>query len=359
MKITFKMNYSIFDDVLQYIPNHLNTIQDSKYTDNELCDSILDFHHKHNTDKYVVSLSGGVDSMVMISILHAKNIEVIAVHINYNNRTESKKEEDFLITWCEYNKIKLFVKSINNIHRNSSNRTEYENITKNIRLEFYQEIMRNEGANYVLLAHHKDDIIENIFSNVCRGRNILDLAVIKNDSKINDIHFGRPLSEHFKDKIYKFAHEYQIPYFKDTTPDWSVRGKYRNVIYPSIENAFSKNVKNNLLNLSQQSDEWNELIEIQFINPFMKSMKIKKNEVSFDVQQYLDYPLCFWNVVFMRIFNKFGYKCPSKKSIQNFILVIKSKKLDDNYLHNITLNNTCKCTLYRNILNIELHILNN
>ena len=40
MKITFKMNYSIFDDVLQYIPNHLNTIQDSKYKDNELCDSI-------------------------------------------------------------------------------------------------------------------------------------------------------------------------------------------------------------------------------------------------------------------------------------------------------------------------------
>jgi tRNA(Ile)-lysidine synthetase-like protein len=349
------MNYNNFTDVLQYIPNHQNTIQDSKYKDNELCDSILDFHHKHNTDKYVVSLSGGVDSMVMISIFHAKKIEVIAVHINYNNRTESKKEEEFLITWCEYNNIKLFVKSINNIHRNSSNRTEYENITKNIRFEFYQEIMKKEGANYVLLAHHKDDIVENIFANVCRGRNILDLAVIKNNSKINDINFGRPLSEHFKDKIYKFAHIYQIPYFKDTTPDWSIRGKYRNLIYPSIENAFSKNVKNNLLNISQQSDDWSELIEMQFITPFMKSMKIKKNEVSFDVQQYLDYPLCFWNVVFMRIFNKFGYKSPSKKSVQNCIFIIKSKQLDDNYLHNITLNNTCKCTLYRNILNIELH----
>ena len=127
------MNYNIFNDVLQYIPNDQNTIQNSQYKDNELSKSILDFHNKHNSNKYVVSLSGGVDSMVLISILHAKNIKVIAVHINYNNRIESKKEEEFLKTWCECNKIKLYVKSIDDIHRCSSNRTEYENTTKNIR----------------------------------------------------------------------------------------------------------------------------------------------------------------------------------------------------------------------------------
>jgi len=349
------MNYNNFNDVLQYIPNHQNTIHNSQYKDNDLSKSILDFHNKHNSNKYVVSLSGGVDSMVMISILHANNIRVMAVHINYNNRIESKKEEDFLKTWCKFNEIVIYSKSIHDIQRNSSNRTDYENITKNIRLDFYQEIMKKEDANYVLLAHHKDDIIENIFANVCRGRNILDLAVIKNNSKINNINFGRPLSEHFKESIYEFAHLYQIPYFKDTTPDWSIRGKYRNIIYPSIENAFSRNVKNNLLNLSQQSDEWNELIEMQFINPFMRNLNINENVISFDIQQYLEYPLCFWNLVFMKIFNQFGYKSPSKKSIQNFIFVIKAKQLDDNYLHNITLSNTCKCTLYRNILNIQLH----
>lgn len=348
------MNFNNFIDVLQYIPNHENTIQNSQYKENELSKSLLDFHYSHNSNKYIVSLSGGVDSMVMISILHANDIGVIAVHINYNNRIESKKEELFLETWCKFNEIKLYSKSIDDIQRNSSNRNDYENITKNIRLEFYQEIMRKEGANYVLLAHHKDDIIENIFANVCRGRNILDLAVIKNNSKINDINFGRPLSEHFKESIYEFAHVYQIPYFKDTTPDWSVRGKYRNVIYPSIENAFSKNVKNNLLNLSQQSDEWNELIEMQFITPFMKSSNINDNNISFDIKKYIDYPLCFWNIIFMRIFNQFGYKSPSKKSIQACIFTIKSKRTDIN-LQNITLNNKCKCSLYNNILNIELY----
>ena len=57
--------------------------------------------------------------------------------------------------------------------------------------------------------------------------------------------------EFYKSSIYKFADEYQVPYFKDTTPDWSVRGKYRNRILPQLEITFS-NVKQNLLNINNQ-----------------------------------------------------------------------------------------------------------
>ena len=56
----------------------------------------------------------------------------------------------------------------------------------------------------------------------------------------------RPMIKFYKQPIYDFADKYQIPYFKDTTPDWSVRGKYRNKILPIIEDTFSKNVKENL-----------------------------------------------------------------------------------------------------------------
>ena len=99
----------------------------------------------------------------------------------------------------------------------------------------------------MLLAHHKDDIVENIFANVCRGRNILDLAVIKEKACIDGVNIGRPMIDVYKKPVYEFAEKYQIPYFKDTTPGWSIRGKYRNQIYPLIEDTFTKNVKDNLL----------------------------------------------------------------------------------------------------------------
>ena len=128
--------------------------------------------------KFIVSLSGGVDSMVLITIIHYLGYHVIGVHINYNNRIETTEEEQFLEFWCNKNSITLYKKSINEIKRSQSKRSDYEIITKNIRLDFYKEIMKKE-CDLILLAHHKDDIVENIFANVCRGRYILDLAVIK------------------------------------------------------------------------------------------------------------------------------------------------------------------------------------
>ena len=38
----------------------------------------------------------------------------------------------------------------------------------------------------------------------------------------------RPLLEHEKPEIYDFSHKYGVPYFKDSTPSWSTRGKLRN-----------------------------------------------------------------------------------------------------------------------------------
>ena len=36
-----------------------------------------------------------------------------------------------------------------------------------------------------MLGHHKDDVIENIFNNVCRGRNLLDLPIMFIENKID------------------------------------------------------------------------------------------------------------------------------------------------------------------------------
>ena len=205
--------------------------------------------------------------------------------------------------------------------------------------------MAKENVDCVLLAHHKDDIVENIFANVCRGRNLLNLDVIKKHSVIYDIHFGRPMNDFYKDSVYEFAHKYQVPYFKDTTPDWSVRGKYRNVIYPTIEDAFTSHVKDNLIGLSNQSNEWNKLVDMAIISPFINEWTVEENKITFPVQKYVDYPCCFWSVVFMKMFNQFGKKCQSKKSIQSFMITIQSKITCTNETHKMALTNHCMCFL--------------
>jgi len=332
-------NFENYKNVLEYVPVnkskiHLHLIDKN----NILVDSINNFCKSQNTNKFVISLSGGVDSMVLATIIKYLGYNIVCCHINYNNRNETKDEQDFLQKWCEYNELTLYVKKIENIKRNNSKRSDYEVITKNIRFDFYREILNKEGANMILLAHHKDDIVENVFANVCRGRYILDLAVIKEKTNINNIVIARPMIEYYKSCIYDFAEQYNVPYFKDTTPDWSVRGKYRNKIYPLIEDAFTKNVKDNLLGLSKQSYDWNTLINNQIIEPFIKTIIYDNNCVSFNVEKYYNHPICFWSIIFMKIFYKYNKNCPSRKGIQTFINSIPSNG-------RISLSSYCICTI--------------
>lgn len=349
-------NYS---PVLEYIPNIKTKIKEQNISGCDLVTTIQNFCKNQEKDKFIISLSGGIDSMVLITIIHYLGYNVIGVHINYNNRSETIEEEKFLDFWCNYNSITLYKKSINEIKRSNSKRTNYEIVTKNIRLNFYKEIIEKENCNLILLGHHKDDIVENIFANVCRGRYILDLAVIKEESKILDINIARPMIKYYKQIIYDFANMYQVPYFKDTTPNWSVRGKYRNLIYPVVEDAFTKNVKDNLIGLSKQSYEWNELVDNKIIKPFTEKFKFTfdnhQNIVEFNINKYKNYPMCFWNIVFMNIFNQFGYNSPSRKGIQTFMNSINKYSIEK-YCISISISNNCNCNLKNDVIEMKFKI---
>jgi tRNA(Ile)-lysidine synthase TilS/MesJ len=57
----------------------------------------------------------------------------------------------------------------------------------------------------------------------------------------------RPFLEIDKEKIFKFSQKYFIPYLKNTTPEWSNRGKFRNHFLEAIYNQFGKEVDNKIL----------------------------------------------------------------------------------------------------------------
>lgn len=365
ISFTEPFNFNNFNNILEFTPKINNKIINQRIDLSiELIKTIDSFCKDKNNKKLIISLSGGIDSMVLITILHYLNYNIIAAHINYNNRKESIDEQKFLEDWCKFNGIKLYVKSIDDIKRHTTKRSDYELITKKIKHDFYKEIIRKEDAQYVILGHHKDDIVENIFANVCRGRNLLDLAVIKNQAVINEINIGRPMLDYYKTVIYDFANLFQVPYFKDTTPSWSVRGKYRNLIHPVLEDTFTSSFKNNLIVLSNQSDDWNEIIHKEIINPFMDTVicninndVIEKNidfDIKFNIEKYIDYPVTFWNIVFMKIFNSYGYNSPSRRGVETFLNTIKQRSItNNNARYNVTLSNKSICIIKKNSVFIK------
>lgn len=323
--------YDTHTHVLENIPKHSNRIEDdifniSSDSSKIVYSDILNYvKEMRSGKKYAVSLSGGVDSMVLISVLKYLKQDVIGIHINYNNRRESSEEEKFLLDWCKFNNIELYVKPIESVTRHIGNRSLYEQITKILRFNFYKEITEALKLDCVLLGHHKGDIIENIFMNFFRGRFLTNLAVMKKKGIIDDVVIHRPLINLHKGEIFEFAHQNDVPYFKDSTPNWSMRGMYRNVALPLLKKMFNNNVENNLSNINNEASEWKELIDTTIIDPFMHSCKFNRKSVEVDISTYKNYPQSFWYNVLMQICHKYSCSAPSKKSVMHFVKHMKEK----------------------------------
>ena len=302
-----------------------------------------------------ISLSGGVDSMVLLDLLLRTNKRIIAIHVNYNNRDESKLEEEFLRGYCEARDIEFICHSFD-FKRGSINRNIYENLTKKIKFGVYKSILQKYNAENILLAHHKDDIIENIFTNFCRGDNFLNLSVIKEYSTILGVNIYRPLLNFYKDDIYDYAHYYEVPYFLDTTPDWSVRGKFRRRILPELFNTFP-GLKSNLLGIAKESEEWGSLIQSDFIDKYLNKVSAYDNYIDMPIisgEDYSTFPVCFWQEIISRVFHRYSLSAPSRKSLNVFIEYLKNKQSNQILLKYNTkinidiLNNIIKITFSDN-----------
>jgi len=265
-------NIQQYESILEYLPQAVNN---NILTESPLYNQTVSFLEKYNiSHNILISLSGGVDSMVLLDIFVKirdvlfTDLNIYCVHINYNNREESVLERNFLIEYCHHSNVHFEFIDLD-FTRSSMKRSTYESDTRNIRYKSYKTMCELYHCAGVFLAHHKDDICENIFNNIMRGgREITDLSVIKPVSDVLGVTVYRPMIDFYKKPIIEIAHRFTIPYFLDTTPQWSCRGHMRQQIFPACENTYSDNYKNNLIKLGKESDELNRILHQMVIDPF-------------------------------------------------------------------------------------------
>jgi tRNA(Ile)-lysidine synthetase-like protein len=249
-----------------------------------LVKAIDSYYRENKMTNAIISLSGGVDSMVILAILIKlsklnNNFPIYTCSINYNQRKEQSHEFEFLEKYCQHHNVIFYLKEVNGYSRKketSGPRNEFEEESRKVRFELYHYVINKHNCNGVFVGHHKDDIIENIFTNSMKGGNLLDIEVMKKKSNIHGVNIYRPILDYHKDIIYEFAHEYNIPYFLDTTPKWSRRGQMRNEIFPLLDKVFTKSWRLKLKDLGNQSNQWNDYINNYVIKPWIDEIYFGK-----------------------------------------------------------------------------------
>ena len=108
-----------------------------------------------------------------------------------------------------------------------------------------------------------------------KGCSLLNISGMGQESIINGVLIWRPLLVHIKTDIFGFAHKFGIPYFKDTTPKWSSRGRMRNELLPLLKDIFGDDL-HNLSTLSMESIQFNRMATENIFDPLWDKIKYSK-----------------------------------------------------------------------------------
>lgn len=265
--------------ICDYYPEKYNSDNWSDLKINqEKIGNLIGYIKKYVKDSCTVSLSGGVDSMVMCALLKKCKISFNAIHIVYGNRAESCDELAFISRFCIRLDIPLYTYRIEHLKRGNVDREFYEDMTREIRFNCYRYL-----DNKILLGHIQEDVVENIWTNFAKGQHLDKLGKMEIESVENGIKIIRPFLEVSKSDIYVLSEELGIPYLKNTTPSWSNRGKFREKFYAATHEQYGENVDKKVIEVAERLSSQANLINKLLYEPIYKSWDSEKKSIDITI----------------------------------------------------------------------------
>ena len=224
----------------------------------------------------IVSCSGGPDSMALLSIVNnikdTNNIKVVVAHVNHKVREESDEEAQMVEKFAKQNNDIFELYEIKEYH----DKTNFHEDARKIRYKFLKELKDKYNADYLLTAHHGDDLTETVLMRITRGSNLKGYIGFKEESDWENIKLLRPLIRRTKKYLEQYNIENNIPYRIDKTnySDEYTRNRYRNEIIPLLKKE-DENIHLKYLKLSTELNKY-----YQFVKELVK--KEEKNIVDDD-----------------------------------------------------------------------------
>lgn len=206
--------------------------------------------------QYVVAVSGGVDSVVLLDLLASGNHEITVAHVDHGIRPDSAADARF---------VEGLARRYG--HRFECVRLELgarasEELARHKRYEFLYDVASRQKA-MIVTAHHADDLAETIAINLRRGTGWRGLAVLARPG------IERPLLAYSKEQIYSYAIDHRLEWVEDSTNSDTkyLRNALRATLRPRITDQARltlKDLRDQQLVLKQQiAKETDELLHKQ------------------------------------------------------------------------------------------------
>ena len=243
--------------------------------------TLSSLHKNCDAGNYLLAVSGGADSMVLLHLFSQSELHFEVAHVNYKLRgkdsdADQKTVEDF----CKENQIQFHGYEVSEKDKQPEN--SIQNWARNLRYVFFRKIQKERKLQYLVTAHHLNDQLETFIINLSKASGIKGLCGMP----VNENQILRPLLHFSKDGIYAFAEEHQIKFREDLSNKKNdyLRNYIRNEIAPKLfgtNDHFLENFAKSLNYLNQVkdfSDEKIKEIERKIISEQENFIQIQKSE---------------------------------------------------------------------------------
>ncbi len=238
-------------------------------------------------DTIVIGNSGGPDSMFLLTALlelrDKYDLKIVCAHVNHNVRKESDDEQVFLNEYCNKNKVTFEVMKIEKYGDDN-----FHNQARNIRYNFFEDLVKKYDADYLMTAHHGDDLIETILMRLVRGSTLKGYSGFDSIVDNGEYKLVKPLIFLTKDYIKDYDDKHNIPYVVDKSnfKDKYTRNRYRMNVLPFLKSE-DKNVHEKFIKFSNTLSEYDRFIN----NEIHKSINKIYNNGKIDIEVFKSYDI--------------------------------------------------------------------
>jgi tRNA(Ile)-lysidine synthase len=215
--------------------------------------------------RIIVGFSGGPDSVFLlhylVSLRQEYDLTIIAAHFDHEWRENSDQDRLFCLEYAQKMGVDFISQKASGMEKIRWDGSK-EAQGRALRRAFFEDLYKRYDADFVALAHHSDDQLENFFIRVIRGTDLSGLVGMRPRAGI----YIRPLLCLSKQEIIEYLHENKILYLSDSSNDSDkfLRNRIRKTVIPALQDCDDR-FKTNCANLIERLSLADSCIDIMMV----------------------------------------------------------------------------------------------
>jgi tRNA(Ile)-lysidine synthetase-like protein len=238
--------------------------------------------------KILLATSGGKDSMVMVHLFQQLDYEIGIAHCNFQLRgMESFEDQNFVNEYASANDIPVFITQFDTKAFAEDYKVSTQVAARELRYNWFYELLETEKFDYILTAHHADDNLETFLINLSRGTGLEGLTGIpeQNDRVI------RPLLAFSQEEMEEYAKINNIQWREDSSnaSDKYLRNKIRHHLVPMLK-ELNPNFLSSFHKTQTYLQEAQVMVEDASIMIYQQVAKQEDDTIYFDLKKLKKLP---------------------------------------------------------------------